>query len=374
MLDYVHIHKYADTPLHLAVKAGNLEIIKVLIEVGGANTKLINFWRDYPIMSVKHAECDDTTKYHIVNFLLPHTYTEDPQLPGHYFCSEIFRLVMNSCEYDPPSKLNDFLIDTLYAEQFNSLYPLIKKLRAASNHSSLVCAFLHDEIDNCEEYLQEFGSFSDSNYLERDIFGVLLDLIMKDSAKDLKLAVDTLKVLFDKNFNLVLKRVYDGFGIEDYYPVLMNADLSFRLKRLFHLLYSLLESMPKRKIYELIPIWFRYYSRHRELDIVKQSFQVILPFLIKPTHAKKLMKIFRHHKEQKAILSSIVNPLRMVNDDGPDSLEQICRNVIRFKIARVIHAPKDFISGIWSLNIPETIKCRLLHIPDSSWIEELKLD
>lgn len=39
----MNIYKYKDTPLHLAVSTGILEIIKVLIEVGGADTKLINF-------------------------------------------------------------------------------------------------------------------------------------------------------------------------------------------------------------------------------------------------------------------------------------------------------------------------------------------
>lgn len=370
-----------ETPLHYAVRSGNLEMIKLLIESGKANAKSLNYVEFDALCLVFGMDYDDTQKLEIVQYLLPHAYSEDPARPGYYSVFEMLKpLILSSRKGN--TILSDFFIKHFYSEQYNSKYPLIKKLEDASSHSHIVCAFLHDEICRYDQYYCQI--FRHLN-IEASIIGVVLELIMRETWDSMCLAVETSRALLNIHFDSLLKEEFLYQHPPDFEIFLANFGSIPNPKFLFHFIYYLLDPETEPKLFDLIFCCFTVCNPNDTPQIFRTTFQILIPFVIKDYHSAALLQECNNHDALEEIQTfipySIVSKMiPLYQQQGSNlsqakaiTLKRLCRDEIRMTVAQVVTNPKEFINRILSLTLPETLKCYLLHICDTNWIKDLKV-
>lgn len=372
-----------ETPLHYAVRSGNLEIIKILIETGKANAKILNYVDFDALCLVFGMDYDDTRKLEIVQYLLPHTYSEDPTKPKYYSVYEILKpLILSSRKGN--TILSEFFIKNFYSHKFNSKYSLIKKLEEASCHSHIVCAFLHDEICRYDQYYcQIFRHLS----IEASIIGVILELVMRETWESMCLAVETSRALFKIHFDSLLKEEFLYQHPPDFEIFLANFEAIPNPKLLFHFVYYLLNRETEQQLFDLIFCCFTVCNPNDTPQIFRTTFQILIPFVIKDYHAAVLLQECNNHRNSHDALEDIYSfipysivskiPVYLQSSNFSQArtftLKRLCRDAVRMSVAQVVTNPKDFINRILSLNLPQTVKCYLLHICDTNWIEDLKI-
>lgn len=366
-----------ESPLHYAVRSGNMEMIKILIETGKVNAKLLNYVEFDALCLVFGMDFDDTQKLEIVQYLLPHTYSEDPSKPGYYSVFEILKpLILSSRKGN--TILSDYFIKSFYCEQFNSKYKIVQKLGDTSCHSHIVCAFLHEEICRYDQYYCQI--FRHLN-IEASIIGVVLELITRETPESMALAVETSKALLNIHFDTLLKEEFLYQHPPDFEIFLANFGAMPNPKLLFHFIYHLLDFQTEPKLFDLIFCCFTVCNPNDTPEIFRITFQILIPFIIKDYHSAVLLQECNNHDAleefQHFLPYSIVSKMLPAYQQGSQTkgitLKRLCRDTIRIAVAQVIHNPKDFINRILGLMFPETLKCYLLHICDTNWIKDLNV-
>uniref|UniRef100_A0A336MU96 CSON006984 protein n=1 Tax=Culicoides sonorensis TaxID=179676 RepID=A0A336MU96_CULSO len=371
-----------ESPLHYAVRNGDIDMIKLLIETGKSNAKISNYTDFEPLCLVIGMDYEDTKKLEIIQYLLPYTYSEDPTKSGYFSVFEILKPLVLSCR-KTNTIISQFLINSFYIEQFNSKYWLIRKLEKASNHSHIVCAFFHDEICRYDQYYCLL--FKHMN-IEANIIRVILELIMSENSDSMCLAVETSRALLNIHFDSFLKEEFLYQHPPEFEMFLSNFEQIPHPKLLFHFVYQLLDPETEPKLFDLIFCCFTVCNPNDTPQIFRMTFQILIPFVIKDYHYAALLQECNNHDAldeiQTFIPYAFVSKMIPLYSQTGDhlcqlksfTLKRLCRDTIRMKVAENVTSPKEFINRIVDLTLPETLKCYLLHICDTSWIKGLKIN
>lgn len=363
-----------------------MEIVKLLIETGKADPKVGDHACWLPLWRVPEQRYEDMLKLEIILYLLPLTFSEHPTRPGHYSFQDVFILLFICFESDPPNVLVASVLIRKFYSKYNSLYPLIEKLKAETNQTQIICMLLHDEIEDYEEFLQclnieyveAYGTSIQEDKTVYRIVEVLLKFVLRGTDKQLRLAVETSKVLLEKNFNALfeIEAYFRRWDTEDLIKTFRNVKSSMVRKRFFQFFYYLLDSLTEPKIFDLIFSRFRDFNFWKNLDKLKQSTNLIAPLLIKQRHVNEFLEM---RIRGILIWSCVKTNVKQVlnNNQEPTknlvSLKESCRNVIRRRMAQSEDSLKEILKGVLNLPLPTILKCYLLRIQDVNLINDLEI-
>lgn len=284
---------------------------------------------------------DEKEKSEIIQLFLPFIQWEDIPI------EKLFYLVWHSCKIEN-SRLTKIFIDTFYAAEFNSLYPLIKQIEAAIEKPHYICIFLHEKLLGTN-----IVSDSDANVFRhmKHVRETLLQLLVKDIA----LAVNIFKE-FIKHDSCVLQYLAKGYeyGLEYGMPRERVED-SQLLKLLFQLFYYLMDHKNQEKIDFWMISWL-YGCRPDETILYK-----LLPITQMDDTKEKFYQL----------LSSYGHDLPKINQ--MNTLEERCENCIRTEVRQTVDNLKDFIDQFLQLRLPNKRKCDILDIPHIiiDWTKDL---
>lgn len=374
-----------ETPLHVAVQRGNIKIIKTLIEIGKIDASFEDRFRLKAICYVPQQEYDETRKLEIIQYLLPHTYPENPTQPGHFKFWDILQLV-TTCSKFKNDLLTGYFIDNFYSERYNKLYPLIKKLEDESYRCHPICILLHDEIQDNEKHLYiaksvclSFPSHAPSHVLlvKNDVHGrsrrvelgpivlaaveALFGLILKGTDESMCLAIKTSEALISRHFDKILKKV--GNLQQDILSLkakITDDKIPLCHNRLFQFFYHLLNTPIKQKALEMMTFWNDLFSISFNSQILDLASEIRVPM-------KKLLEFCSDGHLTSYEVKRFKRFKRIT------SLKDICRYTIKVQMAQVGVTTKEFRSRVLNLRLPTSLKCFLLNFPDVSWIEDLEM-
>lgn len=342
--------------------SGNTKIIQTIVEVVKTDEALLgdlDFMRRIPLQNY-----DEAKKLEIVKYLLPLYCKEHQDHPGYYPLQQIFEMVVACC-LCKNFVLTEFFISTFYSEKYNKLHPLIKKLEAAVEGSHYISILLHDEIvclgdmaDQLEGSTFEDLGFYVADHVER-IIEIFIKLLLKNTPESMQLAVETMKVLVDKHFTGYARYFITCLSFVD-----MNQNVTLEnplmTKLAFKFIYRCFNATNQSRVYDLIFWWVS--ECPWGLKIYKQVNRFLNPFLIRPSPADEIVD------ELDDIATEMGPPLDMKGH--VNSLMEQSRDAVRAEMAKNVESVKDFMDRIWSLNLPITVKCFLLYIPDPSWMDD----
>lgn len=196
------------------------------------------------------------------------------------------------------------------------------------------------------------------------IIDVLLTLILEGTGEKLRLAVETSKVLLDKNFGISIKNMdhLRCSELSGFYKIINEVGLPVCQKRLFQFVYHLLDAGTEERIFDLIyDLFQKYKADYFDPDLYNGSAKVLIPFVSTQRYAKEALEICWEDES--------ASERQNEYQDSPisiASLKESCRDVIRCQMAQRVDSPKDIMKRVLDLPLPVVLKCYLLHICDES--------
>lgn len=362
-----------ESPLHYAVRNGNLKIIQLLVETGKANAKLVNYVDFDPLCLTFGMDLPQELKLEIVKFLLPYTYTEHPTKPGYFSIFEILKPTV-LCSRRGNNLISQFFIQNFYKYSYNSRFPLIEMLEKYSENSHLLCAFIHDEIVRYDQYYCQL--FRHLN-IEAHIINVILELISKNDHDCLETAIDTTRLLLTINFDSFLKEEFLYQHPPDFQIFLSNFKDVPTPQQIFRFTYKLLNPETEPKIFDLLLACLTVCDTSNT-NMFRTTIQILMPFVVKDYHFAAVLQECNNrgflHEIEEYVPHTIIpfmmrNLYRMPNNVS--TLKTLCRDAVRRDVGRNKSTSKEFIKTMLGLDLPVSLKCYLLHICDGDWIKDL---
>ncbi|XP_063698325.1 uncharacterized protein LOC134829251 isoform X1 [Culicoides brevitarsis] len=367
----------------LAIKSENLVIIDTVF---GFYEQQILRERFNRIQFFEHTlslEVNPDKKWEIIQIILRYTLAVHPDSASMYPITYIFYVILCCC-LNQKELLTKFF-DIYYQEERNSLFPFMKSLEETVDGSHFITILLHEDLDlsKIADGLPLRTVVKMISYITRHIkriFETFMKLIQKNTKESMELAVMAFKELLFKDFYkyYVLNSMYDLGKL----PRIMEDPLTKKL--CFQFIYYLMEVEWQDDVYKLIKFWLR--ECYPETKFYRHVFEIIRPFVQKPSPVENLLENndseeekseddqdeedeFNPFDDEESISSK---KIKLENDECQiRSLQELCRDTIRSKIAKNVADMKTFFDNIWSLNIPSSVKCSLLYIPDASWMNDL---
>lgn len=310
----------------------------------------------------------DERKLEIMKYLIPHTYHEHPTKPGYYGVIDILKPALLCCRLGN-NIISSYFIDNFYSSKFNSKFELISKLESASITSHMLCFFLHDEIRSYDQYYCQIFRHLD---IEVSIIKTILSLLVTGNAA---FASRITRELFHINFDSLLKEEFLYQHPPDFEIFLSKFKPPFpSMQTLFQFIYSLCDL--ESKLLDLLMGCLTVCDTENE-NIFESALQLIVPFIVYDYHFAALLQecctrdmLGRIEEYIPCSLVPISIKFYLMKPEVV-SLKRQARDVIRREVSCSISSIKNFIKIILAMPLPVTLKCYLLHINDSSWIQNL---
>ncbi|XP_063698326.1 uncharacterized protein LOC134829251 isoform X2 [Culicoides brevitarsis] len=366
-----------------AIASGKLEIVSTVLDFYSKqifNDSSLNKMEFFEQILSLHVDPDE--KWFILQAILYYTFPQ--HRPLMYRIMDIFYLILSSCLRQ--KQLLKKFFNIYYKEEHNSLFPLMKRLEKAVDGSRFISVLLHDDI-----YLFRIMSFVHTDsiskmkfYVARHvkrIFETFVKLLRKNTKESMELAVETFKELIKKDFYSYVVNTYNTNHFGDL-TVTLNDPLTKKL--CFQFLYYLQEGDWQSEVYTLILYFLDCCPSN--LKIFYEIAEITLPFVQKISFLDKedpedadqseAEENDQDDDEWSDIEDEDWNDTdeeeEIVQDYGQvQSLLEICRDAIRSIVAKNVDDMKSFMDEIWAFNVPQTVKCNLLYIPDASWMNDL---
>lgn len=360
-----------ETPLHYAAREGNLSVVKVLIEKGKANAKLVNHVDFDPICLLFGMPFTDERKLDILKYLMPHAYTEHPSEPGYYGVHDFLKAALLSCRLGN-NIISSYFIENFYCLKYNSKYELIAELEPVSIISHTLCLFLHDEIRWFDQFYSQIFRHLD---IESSIIKIILCLLVQEDAEKVKFASRITRELLNIDFDSLLKEEFLYQHPPDFEVFLGKFKPPFPpKKRLFQFICSLIDL--HSKVFDLL-MGCVSVCDIENCDILENALQLFLPFIVNNFQFVALLQECCGRNMLSNIEEYVPQSLQHVTirqyHMKPQvlSLRRLTRDVIRKQVSVRVPTATGFFKIILAMPLPVTLKCYLLHIQDTSWIQDL---
>ncbi|XP_063700656.1 uncharacterized protein LOC134830965 [Culicoides brevitarsis] len=360
---WLHSHE-----ISAAIKTANVKVIKTLVDIWTSESEYWNSqfrsccesYSDEALVCLLKTEfASDEEKVSVLEYLLPHFYAKSPQKRKNLSVDLMFDFICQ-CWLFCPLFENYFLQKYYFSEERNSLYPLIKALQDLNvdeNHA--VSILLHSDII----YLD--GIYFYASLMEL-AFKVFVKLILGTNEM-MKLAIEILKVLLEKDIYEAFETITDDLWYIPDEEIEEETDpvSPFLLQRAFQFVYCTFNSQNFWKLNSLMKGWFELCCKNRKVSYL--TCQAFIPFVISiPSLELDIRELILEHGFEKILR---LFPQR---HEGFQTLSRICQNMVKEIVVEAAnHQPHEVIKRVWSLPLPETVKCEMLHLPDASWMNDL---